>query len=94
MSDSSFKGLTRYCVSVLGFCLSMWIIREMADIFIQLDIAEYINSNGVEPTLEVTGSRNTKWLSGGGNMVGLTSPNKIGYKIAPSAKVLDIQNEL
>ena len=53
MSDPYFKNLLRVCIGMLGFVLSMWIIREIADIYIKLDIAEYIISYDAEPTWEV-----------------------------------------
>ena len=63
MSDPYFKNLLRVCIGMLGFGLSMWVIREMADIYIQLDIAVYINSNDVEPTWEVKESLRNQSLA-------------------------------
>ena len=56
MINPYFKDLARFCIKIFGFALSMWAIREIADIYIQLGIAEYVNENGVRPTWEITDS--------------------------------------
>jgi len=53
MNNSNFKDLFRFCIKIFGFALSMWIISEMSDVYIQLGIAEYLNENSVYPTLEI-----------------------------------------